>query len=217
MRRNERAGGETARGQGAARVESKPSYPEHAAIPVINALSELEHPCQALADYFVLQERYGNLKNITLAYVGDGNNVLHSLLITGALLGSHVRAATPRGYEPNPEIFAAAEEIARETGARLELFTDPKKAVADVNAVYTDAWASMTDQAIDKTKQMGSDAADATKKAADATVEGTKKAASATADFTKDAAQKTADTTKKAYDATKKAASDTSKAVTDKK
>jgi len=116
---------------------------ENASIPVINALSDLEHPCQALADYFVLQERYGNLKNITLAYVGDGNNVLHSLLITGALLGSHVRAATPRGYEPNPEMFAAAEEIARETGARLELFTDPKKAVADVNAVYTDAWASM--------------------------------------------------------------------------
>src|SRR5262245_11196550 len=115
----------------------------HATIPVINALSDLEHPCQALADYFVLQERFGNLKNITLAYVGDGNNVAHSLLVTGALLGSHVRVATPTGYEPSTEIFAAAEEIARETGARLELFTDPKKAVADVNAVYTDAWASM--------------------------------------------------------------------------
>lgn len=115
----------------------------HASIPVINALSDLEHPCQALADYFVLQERFGNLKNITLAYVGDGNNVAHSLLVTGALLGSHVRVATPKGYEPSAEIFAAAQEIARETGARLELFTDPKKAVADVNAVYTDAWASM--------------------------------------------------------------------------
>jgi ornithine carbamoyltransferase len=115
----------------------------HASIPVINALSDLEHPCQALADYSVLQERYGNLKNITLAYVGDGNNVAHSLMITGALLGSQVRVATPQGYEPNAEIVAAAEEIARETGAQIELLTDPKKAVANADAVYTDAWASM--------------------------------------------------------------------------
>jgi ornithine carbamoyltransferase len=115
----------------------------YASIPVVNALSDLEHPCQALADYFVLQERYGNLKNITLAYVGDGNNVAHSLLITGALLGSQVRVATPKGYEPNAAIFAAAEEIARETGGRVEFFNDPKKAVTNVEAVYTDAWASM--------------------------------------------------------------------------
>src|SRR6201984_1223448 len=70
----------------------------HASIPVINALSDLEHPCQALADYLVLQERFGNLKNLTPASLGDGNNVAHSLLLTGALLGSHVRAATPPGY-----------------------------------------------------------------------------------------------------------------------
>jgi len=115
----------------------------HASIPVINALSDLEHPCQALADYSVLQERFGNVKNITLAYVGDGNNVVHSLLLTGALLGSRVRVATPEGYEPNAEILGAAQEIALETGAKLEVFTDPTRAVVGADAVYTDAWASM--------------------------------------------------------------------------
>jgi len=115
----------------------------HASIPVVNALSDLEHPCQALADFSVLQERFGNLKNVTLAYVGDGNNVAHSLLLTGALLGAHVRVATPQGFEPNGSIVEAAEEIARETGAKLELTCDPRKAVADADAVYTDAWASM--------------------------------------------------------------------------
>jgi ornithine carbamoyltransferase len=115
----------------------------HASIPVINALSDLEHPCQALADYSVLQERFGNLRNVTLAYVGDGNNVAHSLLLTGAMLGSHVRVATPAGYEPNQEIFRAAQEIAQETGATLELLSDPHQAVAGADAVYTDAWASM--------------------------------------------------------------------------
>jgi len=115
----------------------------HASIPVINALSDLEHPCQALADYSVLQERFGNVKNVTLAYVGDGNNVAHSLLLTGALLGSRVRVATPRGFEPNAEILSAAQEIALETGAKLEVFTDPSRAVAGADAVYTDAWASM--------------------------------------------------------------------------
>ena len=115
----------------------------HASIPVINALSDLEHPCQALADYSVLQEKFGNLKNVTLAYVGDGNNVAHSLLLTGAMLGSHVRVATPPAYEPNAEIFAAAQEIAQETGGSVEAMTDPREAVAGADAVYTDAWASM--------------------------------------------------------------------------
>lgn len=115
----------------------------HASIPVINALSDLEHPCQALADYSVLEERFGNLKNVTLAYVGDGNNVAHSLLLTGAMLGSHVRVATPPGYEPIAEIVAAAKEIAQETGASLELLSDPMRAVDKTDAVYTDAWASM--------------------------------------------------------------------------
>ena len=116
---------------------------EHASIPVINALSDLEHPCQALADYFTLQERFGNLRNIRLAYVGDGNNVAHSLLLTCACLGSSIRIATPEGYSPNPQIVKAALEVAQRTGAQIELLTDPRAAVAGADAVYTDAWASM--------------------------------------------------------------------------
>src|SRR6266480_6155704 len=79
---------------------------EHACIPVINALSDLEHPCQGLTDYFTLQERFGDLKKICLAYVGDGNNVAHSLLLTCASLGSHIRLAAPSGYEPDVQIVA---------------------------------------------------------------------------------------------------------------
>ena len=116
---------------------------EYAEIPVVNALSELEHPCQALADYFTLLDRFGDGKNLTLAYVGDGNNVAHSLLLTAASLGSSIRVATPKAYGPNPQILADAREIAQETGARIELFTDPHEAVAGVDAIYTDAWISM--------------------------------------------------------------------------
>lgn len=116
---------------------------EHARVPVINALSDLEHPCQALADYFTLQERFGDVRDRCLAYVGDGNNVAHSLLLTCACLGSAIRVATPRGYEPNAEIVAVAQEIARETGAVIELLNDPHEAVVGADAIYTDAWASM--------------------------------------------------------------------------
>jgi ornithine carbamoyltransferase len=114
-----------------------------ASVPVINALSDLEHPCQALADYFTLQERFGDLRKITLAYVGDGNNVAHSLMLTCACIGSSIRIATPKGYAPNPLFVADARKIAKETGASIELITDPHAAVAGVDAVYTDAWASM--------------------------------------------------------------------------
>ncbi|HEV2690838.1 MAG TPA: ornithine carbamoyltransferase, partial [Bryobacteraceae bacterium] len=115
----------------------------YASVPVINALSDLEHPCQALADYFTLQERFGDLRKISLAYVGDGNNVAHSLLLTCACLGSSIRIATPKGYSPNAQIVADARKIAKETGARIELMTDAQAAVAGVDAIYTDAWASM--------------------------------------------------------------------------
>jgi ornithine carbamoyltransferase len=115
----------------------------HASVPVINALSDLEHPCQALADYLTLVERFGDVKNICLAYVGDGNNVAHSLLLTCACLGSSIRVATPPGFEPSPQIVADAREIAAETGAEIQLLTDPHEAVAGANAIYTDAWASM--------------------------------------------------------------------------
>jgi ornithine carbamoyltransferase len=116
---------------------------EYASVPVVNALSDMEHPCQALADYFTLQERFGDLKNICLAYVGDGNNVAHSLLLTCACLGSTIRVATPKGYGPNPEIVADSREIAEQTGAVIDILTDPHAAVAGADAIYTDAWASM--------------------------------------------------------------------------
>jgi ornithine carbamoyltransferase len=116
---------------------------EFANVSVINALSEVEHPCQALADYFTLHEKFGNLKKITLAYVGDGNNVTHSLLLTAALLGSKIRIATPKGYGPNPQILSDAHDVAKDTGASIELMTDPHKAVRGADAVYTDAWVSM--------------------------------------------------------------------------
>jgi ornithine carbamoyltransferase len=116
---------------------------QYASVPVVNALSDLEHPCQALADYFTLQERFGDLRNITLAYVGDGNNVAHSLLLTCACLGSSIRIATPKGYSPNVQIVADARKIATQTGARIELLTDPRAATKGADAIYTDAWASM--------------------------------------------------------------------------
>ncbi len=116
---------------------------QHSRVPVINALSDLEHPCQALADYLTLTERFGDLKNRSLAYVGDGNNVAHSLLLTAACLGSSIRIATPPGYEPNAQTVADAREIAEETGAQIELLVDPHEAVAGADAVYTDAWTSM--------------------------------------------------------------------------
>ena len=116
---------------------------EFAGVPVINALSEVEHPCQALADYFTLHQKFGNLKKVCLAYVGDGNNVLRSLLLTAGLLGSKIRIATPKGYGPNPQILADARDIAKDTGAVIELMTDPHKAVRGADAVYTDAWVSM--------------------------------------------------------------------------
>jgi ornithine carbamoyltransferase len=115
----------------------------HASIPVINALTDLLHPCQALGDYFTLREKFGGLKGLKLAYVGDGNNVCHSLLITGAKLGVSVSVATPAGFEPKPAIVAEAQACARETGADIALVHDPVEAVAGAHAVYTDVWASM--------------------------------------------------------------------------
>ncbi len=124
---------------------------EYASIPVVNALSELEHPCQSLADYFTLVEKFGNARNISLAYVGDaGNNVAHSLLLTGAALGSTIRLASPKGYGPNADILADAQELARETGAMIELMNDPQEAVAGADAVYTDTWVSMGHEAESK-------------------------------------------------------------------
>src|SRR5215471_15548435 len=115
----------------------------HACIPVINALSDLEHPCQALADFFTLQEKFGDLSQVRLAYVGDGNNVAHSLMLAAASVGGKLTIATPPGYRPNSEITAAALAIAATTGAQIEIMDDPCAAVTGADAVYTDVWASM--------------------------------------------------------------------------
>ncbi len=115
----------------------------HASIPVINALSELEHPCQAMADMLTLQEHFGDLRNVHLAYIGDGNNMAHSLMLAAASLGATISVATPEGYEPNADITGAARALAAIAGGDVEVVHDPVEAVAGADAVYTDVWASM--------------------------------------------------------------------------
>ena len=112
-------------------------------IPVVNGLSDREHPCQALADFLTLQEKFGDLRKIKLAYVGDGNNMAHSLLLTAACVGSAMSVATPAGYEMDAGIVSAARTLAKTSGARIEITNDPVAAVHDADAVYTDVWASM--------------------------------------------------------------------------
>jgi ornithine carbamoyltransferase len=126
----------------------------HTCIPVINALSDLEHPCQAFADFFTLEERFGDLSQIHLAYVGDGNNVAHSLMLAAAALGTSISVATPEGYEPSPETVAAAKRIGRTTGAIIDITHDAVKAVTGADAIYTDVWASMgqEDEAAERAK-----------------------------------------------------------------
>jgi len=116
-------------------------------VPVINALSDLLHPCQAMADFFTLKEKAGDLARLKLAYVGDGNNVCHSLMFAAAKAGSRMAVATPPGYEPDAEIVRQAREDGRETGFELTLSHDPREAVAGADAVYTDVWTSMGQEA----------------------------------------------------------------------
>ncbi|MEX1317017.1 MAG: ornithine carbamoyltransferase [Synechococcaceae cyanobacterium] len=118
-------------------------YAHWASIPVINALTDLEHPCQALADYLTVQEAFGELGGLTLSYVGDGNNVAHSLMLCGALLGVNVRVGCPRGFEPDDAILARARSLAASRGAVVEVLHDPVAAVRGAQALYTDVWASM--------------------------------------------------------------------------
>jgi len=118
-----------------------------ARIPVINGLTLREHPCQALADVFTMQERFGHLDGLVVAFVGDGNNVYHSLALLGAALGMEVRLAHPTGYAPNERIVARAQELAAASGARLTFGRDPVEAVRGAAVVYTDAWTSMGQEA----------------------------------------------------------------------
>jgi ornithine carbamoyltransferase len=115
----------------------------HASIPVINGLSDLHHPCQALADLFTIQEKRGALKGLRLAYIGDGNNMAHSLIEACVKTGIHIALACPPGYEPDAGIMHAAAREADRTGTELKLSNDPGKAAQKADIVYTDVWASM--------------------------------------------------------------------------
>jgi len=116
-------------------------------IPVINALSDLLHPCQAMADFLTLKEKVGHLTKFKLAYVGDGNNVCHSLMFAAAKAGTQMTVATPQGYEPKPEIVRLAREDGKDTGFTLTLTHEPREAVGGADAVYTDTWTSMGQEA----------------------------------------------------------------------
>ncbi len=117
-------------------------YAEWSTIPVINALTDLEHPCQALADYFTILENFGTLKGLNLSYIGDGNNVANSLMICGAMLGVNVTICSPNGFEADPSIVNKAQSLS-EFGSKISICNDPSKVVKEAQVIYTDVWASM--------------------------------------------------------------------------
>lgn len=120
---------------------------QYAAVPVINGLTDDHHPCQALADLLTIQEQKGRLRGLTLAYVGDGNNMAHSLLQAASLAGMHVRIATPRGYEPQDAVVQQARQWARTAQTEVTVTTDAQAAVRNADVVYTDVWTSMGQEA----------------------------------------------------------------------
>ena len=117
-------------------------YAEWSSIPVINALTDLEHPCQALADYLTIQDKFGELKGINLSYIGDGNNVANSLMLCGSMLGVNVKICSPNGFEADPKIVEKAKSLS-EFGSKISICNDPSLAVKDAQVIYTDVWASM--------------------------------------------------------------------------
>lgn len=119
------------------------SLAAEAGIPVVNALTDDEHPCQALADLLALREHFGRLEGLVLTFVGDGNNVYHSLALAGAILGLEVRLAHPSGYGPHPEMVTLAQQLAQAGGGRIVVGHDPLELVPGSDAVYTDVWVSM--------------------------------------------------------------------------
>lgn len=123
--------------------EDLETFANYADIPIINALSDLEHPCQILADLLTIQECFGTLSGLTLAYVGDGNNVAHSLLLGGALMGMNVHIASPKDYYPDSQIVETAQTLATSHGGSILITEDPMSAIAGAHALYTDVWASM--------------------------------------------------------------------------
>ena len=119
----------------------------HSSVPVINGLSDMYHPCQAVGDMLTILEKKGRLRGLKIAWVGDGNNVAHSLMVAAAKLGVNISVATPEGYEPKREVVEAAMRSAKETGCVVELTNDPIEAVRDADVIYTDVWVSMGQEA----------------------------------------------------------------------
>jgi len=116
---------------------------KYSRVPVVNGLSDFTHPCQGLADLFTVYEKKGRLSGLKLAYVGDGNNVAHSLLYGCSKVGMDITLACPKGYEPNPKVVSKAKEEGRRSGGKVKVTNDPKEAVREADIVYTDVWASM--------------------------------------------------------------------------
>ncbi|WP_068777468.1 ornithine carbamoyltransferase [Paenibacillus sp. FJAT-26967] len=114
-----------------------------ATIPVINGLTDFSHPCQALTDYMTIQEHKGSLEGLKIAYIGDGNNMVHSLMVGAAKFGMHIAVASPEGYTPQEELVRTSKEFASQTGGSVLVTNDPKEAAADADVIYTDVWASM--------------------------------------------------------------------------
>jgi len=117
-------------------------YANWSTIPVINALTDYEHPCQALADYLTIQEKFGKLKGINLTYIGDGNNVANSLMICGAMLGVDVNICSPKGFEVDADVLKKAQSLSK-FGSKISICNDPSEAVKETQVIYTDVWASM--------------------------------------------------------------------------
>jgi ornithine carbamoyltransferase len=124
--------------------EEVEEFATHASVPVINGLTDRSHPLQALADALTIRERFGTLDGVRIAYLGDGNNVCHSLMRIGARFGAHVVAACPPGYEPLPEVTAGAREDAAASGGSVDVVADPREAAAGAQVLYTDVWVSMS-------------------------------------------------------------------------
>ena len=120
---------------------------EYASIPIVNGLTDMQHPCQVMADFQTIIEQKGTLEGLKLAYVGDGNNMAHSLMIGAAKVGMHVSIASPAGYEPDAGVTAMTKQFAQETGVNVVVTNDPMEAVKDADIIYTDVWASMGQEA----------------------------------------------------------------------
>ena len=116
---------------------------KYSSIPIINGLSDLAHPCQALGDMFTIEEKFGTLERITISYIGDGNNVLNSLMCLASKLGINMKVATPKNYSPDKDIVKLAKSFAAKSGSKLDISNDPKWAAKDADVLYTDVWVSM--------------------------------------------------------------------------